>query len=118
MVRDKILDADLEIPTDLLVLSARIQPSLENPRLCQFYKVPLNADNLFLEAHVKLRPVEFATYGVYVAGLAHYPKDVDEPISQAMAPASRAVTVLSKDTVEAGGKTAYINPARCNACGA
>ena len=117
-VRDKILDAELEIPVDLLVLSSRIEPNLENPRLCKLYKVPLTADHFFLEAHVKLKPVEFATDGVFVAGLSHYPKDVDESISQAMAAAGRAITVLSKDTVEAGGKTAYINPARCNACGA
>jgi heterodisulfide reductase subunit A len=117
-VRDKILGAELEIPADLLVLSSRIEPSLENPRLCKLYKVPLNADRFFLEAHVKLRPVEFATEGVYLAGISHYPKDVDESITQAMAAAGKAMTVLSKDTVEAGGKTAYINPSRCNACGA
>ena len=117
-IHDKILDADLELEADLLVLSARIEPNLENARLGQLYKVPLNADGFFLEAHAKLRPVEFATDGVYMAGVAHYPKDVDESASQAMAAASRATTVLAKDTVEAGGKTAYINPARCSACGA
>jgi heterodisulfide reductase subunit A len=117
-VHDKILDADLELAADLLVLSARVEPNPENPRLAQLFKVPLNADGFFLEAHAKLRPVEFATDGVYMAGAAHYPKDVGESSSQAMAAASRATTVLSKDTVEAGGKTAYINPARCNACGA
>jgi heterodisulfide reductase subunit A len=117
-VHDKILDADLELAADLLVLSARVEPNPENARLAQLFKVPLNADGFFLEAHAKLRPVEFATDGVYMAGAAHYPKDVEESSSQAMAAASRAATVLSKDTVEAGGKTAYINPARCNACGA
>jgi heterodisulfide reductase subunit A len=117
-VHDKVLDAELEIAADLLVLSARVDPNLENPRLGQLFKVPLNAEGFFLEAHAKLRPVEFATDGVYMAGAAHYPKDVEESSSQALAAASRAATVLSKDTVEAGGKTAYINPARCNACGA
>ena len=117
-VHDKILGADLEIPADLLVLSSRIEPNKENERLGKLYKVPLTSDGFFLEAHVKLRPVEFATDGVYVAGISHYPKDVDESVSQAMAAAGRAVTVLAKDTVEAGGKTAYINPARCSACGA
>jgi heterodisulfide reductase subunit A2 len=117
-VRDKILGAELEIPADLLVLSSRIEPSLENPRLCRLYKVPLNADRFFLEAHVKLRPVEFATEGIFLAGISHYPKDVDESTTQAMAAAGKAMTVLSKDSVEAGGKTAWINPARCNACGA
>ena len=117
-VYDSVVGAELEISTDLLVLSARIDANPDNPELCKQYKVPLTADKYFLEAHVKLRPVDFATEGVFVCGFAHYPKDVDESISQAMAAAGRAITVLSKDTVEAGGRTAYINPARCNACGA
>jgi heterodisulfide reductase subunit A len=117
-VFDKILDAELEIPADLLVLSARIDPNPENFRLAQLYKVPTNSDGFFMEAHAKLRPVEFATDGVYMAGFAHYPKDVDESICQAMAASSRALTVLANDTVEAGGKTAYIDPTRCSACGA
>lgn len=117
-VYDNILNAELDIAADLLVLSARIDANGDNPELCKYYKVPLTADKFFLEAHVKLRPVDFASEGVFVCGFAHYPKDVDESISQAMAAAGRALTVLSKDTVEAGGKTAYINPARCNACGA
>ena len=62
--------------------------------------------------------MDFATEGVFVAGAAHYPKDMEESTSQAKAAAGRAATVLSKDTVEAGGKTAYVNPARCSACGA
>ena len=117
-VFDNVLQAELEIPTDLLVLSSRVDANSDNPKLCKFYKVPLTADEFFLEAHVKLRPVDFATEGVFVCGFAHYPKDIDESVSQAMAAAGRAVTVLSKDTVEAGGKTAYIEPSRCNACGA
>jgi heterodisulfide reductase subunit A len=117
-IHDKVLDADLEIQADLLVLSARVDPNPENARLAQLFKVPLNADGFFLEAHAKLRPVEFATDGVYMAGAAHYPKDAEESASQALAASSRAATVLAKDTVEAGGKTAYINPARCSACGA
>jgi len=117
-IYDKILQQEIEINPDMVVLSARIDANKDNPELCKFYKVPLNADNFFLEAHVKLRPVDFATDGVFVCGIAHYPKDIDETISQAMAAAGRASTVLSKDSVEAGGKTAYINPARCNACGA
>lgn len=117
-VYDNVLQAELEIPTDLLVLSSRVDANSDNPRLCKLYKIPLTADKFFLEAHVKLRPVDFATEGVFVCGFAHYPKDIDEAISQAMAAAGRAATVLSKDTVEAGGKTAYIEPSRCNACGA
>jgi heterodisulfide reductase subunit A len=117
-VYDAILDATLEIPTDLLVLSSRIDPNADNERISQLLKVPLNNEKFFLEAHVKLRPVEFATDGVYVCGLAHYPKDIKETISQAMAAAGRAATVLSKDKIEAAGKIAYVNAARCSGCGA
>lgn len=115
---DSVLQAQLEIPADLLVLSSRVDANNENDTIGKLYKVPLTSSGFFLEAHVKLRPVEFATEGVFVCGIAHYPKDIDETIGQAMAASSQALTVLSKSTVEAGGKTATINPARCNACGA
>ncbi len=117
-VRDKILNKTLAINPDLLVLSAGIIPNPENKLLSQFLKVPLDPDGFFLEAHVKLRPVDFATDGVFVCGLAHYPKDIGETIAQARAAAGRAATVLSKDTIEAEGKVSYIREERCNGCGA
>ncbi|MBW1673978.1 MAG: hypothetical protein JRJ45_10115 [Deltaproteobacteria bacterium] len=80
-------------------------------------KVPINDDNFFLEAHVKLRPVDFATEGVFVAGLAHCPKTIEDSISQANAAVSRACTILSKDEIEAEGKTARVIAARCTGCG-
>jgi heterodisulfide reductase subunit A len=116
-VVDPILEAELEIPADLLVLASRIEPNPDNAELSQAFKVPLNADRFFLEAHVKLRPVEFATDGVYVCGLAHYPKDAREAVAQAMAAAGRAATVLSRETIEAEGKISYVNEARCRGCG-
>jgi heterodisulfide reductase subunit A-like polyferredoxin len=117
-VYDPILDATLALPADLLVLSSRIEPNPDNDALSQLFKVPLNAEKFFLEAHVKLRPVEFATDGVYLCGMAHYPKDLKETIAQAMAAAGRAATVLSKDKIEAAGKIAYVNNLRCSGCGA
>jgi heterodisulfide reductase subunit A len=81
-------------------------------------KVPLNDDGFFLEAHVKLRPVDFATDGVFVCGLAHYPKDASESIAQAKAAAGRALAVLSRGRIEADGKVSRVNPTRCEACGA
>ncbi len=117
-VRDKILNKTLAINPDLLVLSAGIVPNPENKLLSQFLKVPLDSDGFFLEAHVKLRPVDFATDGVFVCGLAHYPKDIGETIAQARAAAGRAATVLSKDTIEAEGKVSYIREERCSGCGA
>jgi len=86
--------------------------------LSQLLKVPLDADGFFLEAHVKLRPVDFATDGVFVCGLAHYPKDISETIAQARAATGRAATVLSKGTIEAEGKVSYVREERCSGCGA
>ena len=117
-VSDPVLQAELVIKPDLLVLSSRIDPNADNEVLSQFFKVPLTAEKYFLEAHVKLKPVEFATDGIYVAGLAHYPKDLEEVASQAMAAAGRATTVLSSESLEAAGLVSYVNEARCSACGA
>ena len=106
------------INSDLLVLSAGIYANREeNEDLGKMLKVPLNDDNFFLEAHVKLRPVDFATEGVFVAGLAHCPKTIEDSIAQANAAVSRACTILSKDEIEAEGKTAMIIPERCIGCG-
>jgi heterodisulfide reductase subunit A len=106
------------IDCDLLVLSAGIfQNREENEELAKMLKVPLNDDSFFLEAHVKLRPVDFATEGVFVAGLAHCPKPIEDSISQANAVVSRACTILSKDKIEAEGKTAVVNITRCTGCG-
>ncbi len=117
-VYDSILGATLNIPADMLVLSSRINPNPDNEKLSQFFKVPLNTDKFFLEAHVKLRPVEFATEGVYLCGLAHYPKDINESIGQAMAVSGRAATILSRESITGEGKVAYVNNVRCSGCGA
>jgi heterodisulfide reductase subunit A len=115
---DPILGAALNIPADLLVLSSRINPNPDNEELSQFFKVPLTNEKFFLEAHVKLRPVDFATDGIYLCGLAHYPKDINEAISQAMAASGRAATVLSKDLIAGESKISYVNELRCSGCGA
>jgi len=108
----------IAINSDLLVLSAGIVArGIENRQLAKKLKVPINEDNFFLEAHVKLRPVDFATEGIFVAGLAHCPKTVEDSISQANAAVSRACTILSKDEVEAEGKVASVDMARCSGCG-
>ncbi len=80
-------------------------------------KIPLNEDGFFLEAHAKLRPVEFATEGVFLCGLAHAPKYMEEHITQANAAASRACTILTKEFIEAEGTIPRVNLARCTACG-
>ncbi|MHA1334462.1 MAG: FAD-dependent oxidoreductase [Promethearchaeota archaeon] len=109
---------EITLFADLLILSVGIvADAKENEELAKLLKVPLNEDNFFLEAHVKLRPVDFATEGIFVAGLAHYPKTISDSIAQANATVSRACTILTKDEIEAEGKVAYVNPARCSGCG-
>ncbi|MBN2620422.1 CoB--CoM heterodisulfide reductase iron-sulfur subunit A family protein [candidate division WOR-3 bacterium] len=115
--REKVLDRSIYFNPDLLVLSTGVVPNGDNKRLSQALKVPLGIDGFFFEAHVKLRPVDFATDGIFVCGLAHYPKDIRETIAQAKAAASRAVTVLSKDMLEAEGKIASVRADRCSGCG-
>ena len=117
-VFDPILAAELSIPADLVVLSARVDPNPDNEVISQFFKVPLNANRFFLEAHAKLRPVDFATEGVFVCGAAHYPKDSGECIAQAKAAAGRASTVLAQESILAEGKTSFVRESRCVACGA
>ncbi len=106
----------MEIRSDLLVLASAVITEKENP-LAQFYKVSQNADGFFAEAHVKLRPVDFATDGVFVCGLAHAPKPIDESITQAQAAAARAVTLLSAKVIPVSGTVAEVNGAHCSQCG-
>ncbi|MFQ5867940.1 MAG: CoB--CoM heterodisulfide reductase iron-sulfur subunit A family protein, partial [bacterium] len=116
-VYEPILQKNLSINVGLVVLSCGIVAREENKILSQMLKVPLNADGYFLEAHVKLRPVDFATDGIFVCGLAHYPKDVSETIAQAKAAAARAVTILRKEVIEAEGKVSQVRKERCTGCG-
>ena len=113
---DRVLRRRMEIRPDLLVLATAIVPEKENP-LSQRYKVQQNADGFFTEAHVKLRPVDFATDGVFVCGLAHAPKPIEESIAQAQAAAARAVTVLASKTRTVSATVADINSNFCSSCG-
>ncbi|MHA1268482.1 MAG: FAD-dependent oxidoreductase [Candidatus Helarchaeota archaeon] len=118
MVNFKMLSGQqLSFESDLIVLSTGIVMPSENEQLAKMLKVPLNEDNFFLEAHVKLRPVDFATEGVFVAGLCHAPKSIKECIAQANAAVSRACTILSKEVIEAEGKIAIVDKIRCSGCG-
>jgi len=112
---DRVLGRSMEILPDLLILASAIVPDAKNP-LAQLYKVSLNDDGFFAEAHVKLRPVDFATDGIFVCGLAHAPKSIDESITQAQAAAARAVTVLSMENIKMGGIVSHIIPERCSGC--
>jgi len=79
--------------------------------------VPLNEDGFFMEAHMKLRPVDFSTDGIFMCGLAHYPKFIDESIAQAQAAASRALTILAQDKLKAGGAICVVDKRKCTGCG-
>jgi len=113
---DTTIRRKMEIRPDLLVLATAMVPQKENP-LAQMFKVTLNDDGFFMEAHVKLRPVDCATDGVFICGLAHAPKPVDESIAQAQAAATRAVTLLAKETIQVSGTIAEVNPVFCSSCG-
>ena len=117
IVHEPLLQDTLNVQTDLLVLSAGITPSADNERLSKMLKVPLNQDGYFLEAHMKLRPVDFATEGIFLAGLAHNPKSIEESLSQANAAVSRALTYLSKKELETIGTISEVDERKCIGCG-
>jgi heterodisulfide reductase subunit A len=107
----------LELPADRVVLSTGIEAEAGNQALSRLLKLPLTAEGFFLEAHVKLRPVDFAADGVFLCGLAHSPRAIDETIAQAQAAAVRAVALLAKKELTATPIIASVNPRLCSACG-
>jgi len=117
-VTDLILGKKLEIDADKLALAVAVIPSAGSQEAVDLFKVTTNQDGFFKEAHVKLRPVEFAVDGVYLCGMAHYPKHIAETISQSYAAAGRALTLLSRDSVVASGAVAEVNGNDCISCGA
>jgi heterodisulfide reductase subunit A len=117
VVYEPILRDDLLVETDLLVLSPGIVASAENEELSKMLKVPLNEDGFFLEAHMKLRPVDFATEGIFLAGLAHGPKSMDETLSQANGAAARALTLLTKKELQTIGTVSQVDEKKCAGCG-
>ena len=115
-VVDDVLRRPVELRPDLVVLSAAIRPDPQAEAVSHALKVPLNADGFFLEAHMKLRPLDFPTDGIFLAGLAHAPKSMAESISQALGAAARAATVLSKPVMYRSGVISEVDPAHCAAC--
>ncbi|MFX0019259.1 MAG: FAD-dependent oxidoreductase [Promethearchaeota archaeon] len=115
-VNDSCLNEQIVIKPDLIVLSAAFLPT-ENKELSQMLKVPLEQNGFFLEAHVKLRPLDFATDGIFLCGTAQWPKFINETIAQAKGAAARAGTILSKDKMKIIGSTAEIEEEKCIGCG-
>jgi heterodisulfide reductase subunit A2 len=117
-VTDPILGQRLELDADVLSLAAAVRPPESIHKMAGLFKVTLSPDDFFKEAHVKLKPVEFAADGVFLCGTAHYPKHIPETINQAYGAAGRVVTLLSRDTVVASGSVAKVNEYDCVSCGA
>jgi heterodisulfide reductase subunit A len=115
-VIDHVIGRPVEIETDLVSLATAILPNPVSD-LGTFFKVPLNEDGFFAERHAKLGPVEFATDGVFLCGMAHYPKPIDESIAQGQAAASRAVALLARETIFTSGTIAETDPTLCSECG-
>jgi heterodisulfide reductase subunit A len=115
-VRETMAESIITISADMVVLAARIDPAPGNEIMSQHFKVPLTADKFFLEAHVKLRPVDFATEGIFLAGMAHSPKTIAESVAQGRAAAARAATIISRDTYEAEATIAAVNEEICDGC--
>ncbi len=115
---DPILGQTLELDADLLVLSAAAIPSTGSQDAARLFKIALNPDGFFQEAHVKLRPVDFAAEGIFLCGAVHYPKYISEAITQAYGAAGRAATLLSQDTVRASGSVCEVCEDDCVSCGA
>jgi heterodisulfide reductase subunit A len=114
---DPIVKRQIRLKPDMLVLSNAILPQDGTKELSQMLKLPVTKDGFFLEAHMKLRPVDFATAGVFLAGLAHSPKFIDESIAQAEAAAARACTILSKTHLESEAVVSEVDESMCSGCG-
>ncbi|MEW6511736.1 MAG: FAD-dependent oxidoreductase [Bacteroidota bacterium] len=115
-VRDETLGESIQLLVDNVVLAAATVPGEGNKELAQVLKVPLSEDKFFLEAHRKLRPIDFATDGIFLCGNAHSPLDVDEAISQALGAAARAATILTRDQIELEPTISHVVNDNCDGC--
>lgn len=115
-VWDHVLHRPLKIECDLVILATAIRPMPDAADLGKLYKVPVDGHGFFQEAHAKLRPVDFSTDGMFVAGLAHYPKPIEESVAQALAAAARAATLLAKTSISLDAIKATVDENYCDGC--
>jgi len=115
-INDLVLQAPIVLKPNLLVLSEAMVPAVGSRELAELLKFSCTLEGFFLEAHVKLRPVDFPAEGIFLCGAAHYPKFLDEAIAQASAAAARATTILSKDVLQVGGVVAVVDEEKCTGC--
>jgi len=111
------VNEDIDIKADMVVLSTSLVPVADAKELSQLLKVPLDSNGFFMEAHIKLRPIDFATDGIYVCGTAHSPKDVSESITQALGVASRASIPMAKKRVRTAAIMSQVDQTKCSGCG-
>jgi len=116
-VYEKFIEDEIELKPDLLVLNASTRANPDNLELQKLLKVPLTKGGYFLEAHMKLRPVDFATDGIFLCGLAHSPRRIGESIAMASGAAARAMTILTKDEIESEGAVSVVDQEKCRGCG-
>jgi heterodisulfide reductase subunit A-like polyferredoxin len=115
-VMEHVFGKELAFEPDLLALSMSILPSEDTPALAKMLGLSLSAEGFLQEAHPKMRPMDFADDGIYLAGMAHYPKFIEETIAHALACAARALTILSRPTLQLGGVIAVVDSDRCTGC--
>jgi heterodisulfide reductase subunit A len=116
-LKDPVIGKRLSIRTDLLVLSVAVHPNLDNEQLAKALKVAIGNDGFLLETHMKMRPVDFSTEGVFLCGLAHGPKCLGEATVQALAAASHAYNLIAKGHLTGEVIIAQVNPDKCRGCG-
>jgi heterodisulfide reductase subunit A-like polyferredoxin len=113
---DPVIGTDILLEPDLIALSSAIRPQPDAANFSSKLKLPLTQDGFYMEAHLKLRPLDFVNEGMYVCGIAHAPKSISESISQARGAVSRAMTILSKSHIVVGGIVSEVDEGRCVAC--
>ena len=116
-VYHELMGRDIEIDADIVLLTTPLIPGEDNQRISRMMRIPIGNDGFFLEAHQKLRPVEFPSDGIYIAGCARYPTDIGECISQGYAAAAKAAIPMARGKVVSDAFVSEVNPMRCSACG-
>ncbi len=113
---ESVLKEPLVLHPDLVMISTSVMPSEGTRELAKILHVPLSSEGFYLEAHLKMRPMDFMEEGIFIAGMAHYPKFIEESISHALAAAGRAVTILSQQPLYFGGTVAQVDQTKCVGC--
>jgi heterodisulfide reductase subunit A len=115
-IKDLSLDREISLEADLITLSISVEPAPGTKELAEMLRVPLSSEGFYKEAQIKLRPMDFMREGIFLAGMAAYPKFIEESISHALAAAARALPLLTRTQMHLGGVTAWVDPEKCVGC--